>query len=193
LEARLLSTLDKVLTAEGPANVDRESVTVTGEGATVTIALIPHRDLGGYSLTVSLLPARFLLGWAPVFDLESHDDLDLAEVVTDWQAAGWPGDDRVAAARRASKADPRPHNQGSDIPTIPDALRGRGRRQMERAIGVPNFFRPESRGACRLHHAHRPRTAGCPLSGANRAMAAMGRAGLAHNAAPVNSVSPWKS
>jgi len=106
LEARLLSALDEVLTAEGPANVDRESVTVTGEGATVTIALIPHRDLGGYSLTVSLLPARFLLGWAPVFDLESHDDLDLAEVVTDWQAAGWPGDDRVAAAIRAELQRP---------------------------------------------------------------------------------------
>jgi hypothetical protein len=71
------SVLDRV----GPQNVDRDSVTVTEEGESVGIVLVPHRDLGGLALVVSLNPRYANLSWAAVFDLYRHDDLDVGKWV----------------------------------------------------------------------------------------------------------------
>ena len=69
----------RVLDEAHPQNVDRGSVTVTEEGESVGIVLIPHRDLGGLALVVWVTPKEAQLSWACVSDLDRHDDLDLGK------------------------------------------------------------------------------------------------------------------
>jgi hypothetical protein len=68
-----------VLDEVHPHNIDRDSITVTGEGESVGIVLIPHRDLGGLALVLSMDPNYAELCWAGVSDLAWHDDLDLGK------------------------------------------------------------------------------------------------------------------
>lgn len=60
-----------------PANVDREAITVTGEGTQVVIVLVPHRDLDGIAMVVWADHEHIELLWAHVGDLSTHDDIDL--------------------------------------------------------------------------------------------------------------------
>jgi len=72
-----LDLVRQVMDAEEPQNIDPASVTVTGEGAEVGIILLPHQDLGGYSLVIWFDARQLSLVWAGITDLERHDDLDL--------------------------------------------------------------------------------------------------------------------
>jgi len=75
-----LDLVRQVVDAEQPQNIAPASVTVTGQGPDVGIILLPHRDLGGYSLVLWFDARRLLLFWAGVTDLERHDDLDLGRL-----------------------------------------------------------------------------------------------------------------
>lgn len=86
---QLLALLEKVLRSEQPANVDREAVTLTGEGPGEGIVLVPHRDLGGYSLILWFAQDWLRLGWASVIDLEYHDELDVGKVVLEVRGSNW--------------------------------------------------------------------------------------------------------
>jgi hypothetical protein len=79
--SRLAELARQVLYAEQPRNVGPESVTITGEGNEVGIVLLPHRDLGGYSLVLWMDDRRAAVGWAGIADLARHDDIDLARWV----------------------------------------------------------------------------------------------------------------
>ena len=65
---------------------------MTGEGATVGIVLIPHRQLGGFCLAVVADQRAIELLWARVTDLSTHDQLDLGVNASrvPW-TADWPG------------------------------------------------------------------------------------------------------
>lgn len=101
-----LELLDQVLKLEPPANLDLGSVTVTGEGPAEGIVLIPHRDLGGYSLTMWFSDESMDIGWASVIDLEYHDELDLGKVVTGLKGPGWGGDEILRSAIRSELQRP---------------------------------------------------------------------------------------
>jgi hypothetical protein len=93
-----LALLDQVLRSRQPANVDRASVTVTGEGPAEGIVLIPHRGLGGFSLVAWFSAERIELGWGSVIDLEYHDELDLATRVAEFTGGSWIANPAVVAA-----------------------------------------------------------------------------------------------
>jgi len=68
------------------------------EGPGVGILLLPHQDLGGYSLVVSIRERQVIFLWAGVTDLKYHDDIDLGREVLRIDRGASPGDDAIAAA-----------------------------------------------------------------------------------------------
>jgi len=101
-----LDLVKQVVVAERPQNLDPESVTVTGQGPEVGVILLPHQDLGGYSLVLWFDARHLLLSWAGVTDLERHDDLDVGRLATRLQGPGWGGDEAVRAAVSAELRRP---------------------------------------------------------------------------------------
>lgn len=101
LTDRALDLLRQVLDAEQPQNLQRESITVTGQGPEVGIILLPHQDLGGYSLVLWFDKEHLLISWAGVTDLERHDELDLGKLTFRMNRQGWESHDAVKAALRA--------------------------------------------------------------------------------------------
>lgn len=101
LDDRALALLGQVLDVEQPTNVDRSSVTVTGEGPEVGIILVPHQDLAGFSLVLLFDPGHMDLLWAGVTDLKYHDDIDLGRRATRLDGPNWGGDEAVKAALSA--------------------------------------------------------------------------------------------
>ncbi len=101
-----LDLVRQVMDAELPQNIDPASVTVTGEGPDVGIILLPHQDLGGYSLVLCFDASHLLLLWAGVTDLERHDDLDLGRLALRMEGANWGGDEAVKAALKAELRRP---------------------------------------------------------------------------------------
>ena len=95
---RMLGLVGELLEAGQPANIDRGSVTLTGEGPEEGILLVPHRDLGGYSLVLWFSNDGLDVLWASVIDLEYHDELDMGEVVASFKGDGWLVDDAVKSA-----------------------------------------------------------------------------------------------
>jgi hypothetical protein len=79
--ALALQIVDSALDEVRPQNVDRESITITDEGESVGIVLVPHRDLGGLALVVWIDPKYVDLSWASVWDLKDHDEIDLGKSV----------------------------------------------------------------------------------------------------------------
>ena len=106
LVSHTLELVRQVLDAERPANIDPASVTVTGEGPEVGIILLPHKDLGGYSLVVWFDTRQLSLLWAGVTDLERHDDLDLGRLAIRLDGANRGSDEAVKAALTAELRRP---------------------------------------------------------------------------------------
>jgi len=98
---RAVDLVRKVLDAEQPRNVTPASVTVTGESTEVGIILLPHQDLGGYSLVLWLDDRRAALGWAGLKDLARHDDIDLAHWVSQVNESASDADSAIRAALAA--------------------------------------------------------------------------------------------
>jgi hypothetical protein len=65
---------------EQAENVDRQAITVEGEGPEVEIVVIPHRDLGGLSLVVVNDHFGTYLRWTAI-SAYLHDDIDVATQV----------------------------------------------------------------------------------------------------------------
>ena len=96
-----LALLGQVLDAEQPTNVDRASVTVTDYGPQVGAVLVPHQDLGGFSLVLLLLPGHMELLWAGVTDLTYEDDAVTGPRAVRLDGPDWGGDEAVKAALSA--------------------------------------------------------------------------------------------
>ena len=103
---RAMDLVREVMDAEQPQNIDPASVTVTGEGPEVGIILLPHQDLGGYSLVLWFDARQLSLLWAGVTDLERHDDLDLGRLAVRLDGAGRGSDEAVKAALTAELRRP---------------------------------------------------------------------------------------
>jgi hypothetical protein len=101
-----LDLVRQVIDAEQPRNIDSASVTVTGEGHEVGIILLPHQDLGGYSLVLWFDVRQFSLLWAGVTDLERHDDLDLGRHAVRLDGASRGSNEAVRAALSAELRRP---------------------------------------------------------------------------------------
>ncbi len=101
-----LDLVRQVMDAEEPQNIDPASVTVTGEGAEVGIILLPHQDLGGYSLVIWFDARQLSLVWAGITDLERHDDLDLGWLAIRLDGASRGNDEAVKAALAAELRRP---------------------------------------------------------------------------------------
>ena len=71
------SLVFETLDSNWPASVERDSVTVTGEGSQADIVLIPHRQLGGFCLAIWANDDGIDFTWAGVTNLSTHDQLDL--------------------------------------------------------------------------------------------------------------------
>jgi hypothetical protein len=93
-----LEIVRQVLDTEQPQNVIRESVTVTGEGPAVGIILLPHQDLGGFSLVVWVDERHVILEWAGVTDLKYHEEIDLGREALRLDRSVADGDDAARAA-----------------------------------------------------------------------------------------------
>lgn len=93
-----LEIVRQVLDAQQPQNVVRESVTVTGEGPAVGIILLPHQDLGGYSLVLWVDERHVILEWAGVTDLRDHDEMRLGRQVLRLDRSVPASDDAARAA-----------------------------------------------------------------------------------------------
>lgn len=93
-----LDLVRQVLDTEQPQNIDTASVTVTGEGPEVGIILLPHQDLGGYSLVLWFDAGQLSFSWAGVTDLERHDDLDLGRLAIRLKGAGRGSDEAAKTA-----------------------------------------------------------------------------------------------
>ena len=106
LTSRVLDMVRRVLRERTAHNVELDSVTVTGEGPDVGIVLIPHRDLGGYSLIVWIYENRISLSWGGVVDLSYHDDIDLAKQAFALDGKGWAGNEAVRVALDAEITRP---------------------------------------------------------------------------------------
>jgi hypothetical protein len=87
-----------VLDAQQPENLIRESVTVTGRGPAVGLILLPHQDLGGYSLMIWVDERHVILKWAGVTDLKYHDEIDLGQEVVRLERSASDGEDVARAA-----------------------------------------------------------------------------------------------
>ena len=101
-----LDLVRQVMDTEEPQNIDPPSVTVTGEGPEVGIILLPHRDLGGYSLVLWFDAQQLSFMWAGVTDLERHDDLDLGRLASRLHGANRDSDEEVKAALAAELRRP---------------------------------------------------------------------------------------
>jgi hypothetical protein len=101
-----LDLVRQVMDAEEPQNIDLSSVTVTCEGPEVGIILLPHRDLGGYSLVLWFDARQLSLLWAGVTDLERHDDLDLGRLAIRLDGASRGSNEAVKAALTAELRRP---------------------------------------------------------------------------------------
>lgn len=88
----------QVVDAQHPENLILEAVTVTGEGPAVGIILLPHQDLGSYSLVIHVEERHVILKWAGVTDLKYHDDIDLGQEVLRLDRGLSDGDAAVRAA-----------------------------------------------------------------------------------------------
>jgi hypothetical protein len=77
LPPNVVSIVQATINRLAPLNVDRDAITVTGEGAAVKLVLVPHRDLGGTALVIWADRRGIELRWAQVGDLSYHDDIDL--------------------------------------------------------------------------------------------------------------------
>ena len=97
---RVAEVVLDVVNAEHPGGVDSVSVTITGEGTDVQIVLIPHRQLGGFSLCVWADDRGIDVLWAAVHDLSTHDEIDLGV-----RTANIPRTGDWAGALRRSIAD----------------------------------------------------------------------------------------
>jgi hypothetical protein len=86
--ALAVQMVGRALAEAHPQNVDRGSVTVTEEGESVGIVLVPHRDLGGLALVVWVTPKQAQLSWTGVSDLDRHDDLDLGKRIANMECTG---------------------------------------------------------------------------------------------------------
>jgi len=86
---RIAEVVFETIDAQHPGSVDRDSVTVTGEGSKVEIILIPHRQLGGFGLGVWADLSGIRTFWAAVLDLSTHDEIDLGVTTGHIQ---WTGD-----------------------------------------------------------------------------------------------------
>jgi hypothetical protein len=93
------------LESNWPASVDPNSVLVTGEGTDVAIVLIPHRQLGGFSLGVWTDFEGIELLWAWVTDLSTHDEIDLGARVA---RIAWGSDWDITLQRHLSAELERP-------------------------------------------------------------------------------------
>jgi hypothetical protein len=93
-----LERVGQALDANQPLNLNRAAVTVVHEGPRVGIILLPHQDLGGYSLVLSIYERQVVFGWAGVTDLKYHDDIDLGREVLRIDRGTAAGDDSIAAA-----------------------------------------------------------------------------------------------
>jgi hypothetical protein len=101
-----LDLVRQVIHAEEPKNIDSASVTVTGEGPDVGIILLPHQDLGGYSLVLWFDARQLSFVWAGVTDLERHDDLDLGRHATRLDGATRGNDEAIKTALTAELRRP---------------------------------------------------------------------------------------
>jgi hypothetical protein len=97
---RVAEVVLEVVDAQDPRSVDMGSVTISGESTAVEIVLIPHRQLGGFSLGVWADERHIGLFWAAVIDLSTHDEIDLGVTTAN---IPWTGD--WAGALRRSIAD----------------------------------------------------------------------------------------
>ena len=70
------------------------------------VMLLPHRDLGGYSLVLWFDAQQLSLMWAGVTDLERHDDLDLGRLASRLHGANRGSDEAVKAALAAELSRP---------------------------------------------------------------------------------------
>jgi hypothetical protein len=93
-----LDLVGEVLDASQPQNLNRASVTVADEGPSVGIILLPHEDLGGYSLVFWVDERHVILSWAGVTDLKRHDDIDLGRQVFGTDRCAQDGDEAVRGA-----------------------------------------------------------------------------------------------
>ncbi len=98
---RAVDLVRQILDVERPLNVNPASVTVTGESTEVGIILMPHQDLGGYSLVLWIDDRRAALGWAGIADLARHEDIDLARWVSEVDASASDADSAIRAALAA--------------------------------------------------------------------------------------------
>jgi len=101
-----LSLLRQVLDAEQPMNVDRTSVTVTSYGPQIGAVVVPHQDLGGFSLVLLLLSDHLELLWAGVTDLTYQDDVVTGPRAIRLDGPDWGGDQAVKAALSAELRRP---------------------------------------------------------------------------------------
>jgi hypothetical protein len=72
-----MDAVGTVLEQLRPQNLDPSAVTLTGEGDSVEIVILPHRDLGGVALVLWTDRNGTELLWAGIGDLSTHDDIDL--------------------------------------------------------------------------------------------------------------------
>jgi hypothetical protein len=93
-----LELVSQVLDTHQPLNLNRAAVTVVHEGPRVGIILLPHQDLGGYSLVLSIHERQVAFVWAGVTELKYHDDIDLGREVLRIDRSTSAGDDAIAAA-----------------------------------------------------------------------------------------------
>jgi hypothetical protein len=106
LTLQAIDLVRRTLHDQTAQNVELDAVTVTGEGPEVGIILIPHRDLGGYSLIVWVNKNRISLSWGGVTDLSYHDDIDLAKPAFAMDGPGWASNDVVREALDAEMNRP---------------------------------------------------------------------------------------
>ena len=101
-----LELVRQVVDDHQPMNLNRDAITVTAEGPAVGIVLLPHQDLGGYSLVLWVDDRHVMLVWAGVTDLKYHDDIDLGREVLRIDRGTSAGDDAIAAAMASEFSRP---------------------------------------------------------------------------------------
>ena len=101
-----LDLVRQVMDAEQPQNIDSASVTVTDLGSEVGIILLPHQDLGGYSLVLWFDARQLSLSWAGVTDLERDDDIALGRLAIRLDGASRGSNEAVKAALTAELRRP---------------------------------------------------------------------------------------
>jgi hypothetical protein len=125
-----LELVRQLLDDHQPMNLNRDAITVTAEGPAVGIVLLPHQDLGGYSLVLRVDDRHVMLVWAGVTDLKYHDDIDLGREVLRIDRRTSAGNDAIAAAMASEFSRP--------IRVISRQTRIRRRWQLLCAVEVSN-------------------------------------------------------